>query len=129
VRQSAHRAREHVQARRKRFESVDPKQSMAVTAQLFAAAATGDMAGLVALLAPDVVWTADSDGKASAARRPVAGAERVARLILGLLRFAGDEGRIEPAFYNGAPALVLYLSDNLEGVITVELTDGKISHF
>jgi RNA polymerase sigma-70 factor (ECF subfamily) len=57
------------------------------------------------------------------------GAERVARLILGLLRFAGDEGRVEPAFYNGAPALVLYLGDNLEGVITVELTDGVISHF
>ena len=53
----------------------------------------------------------------------------MARLILGLLRFAGEEGRVEPAFYNGAPALVLYLGDSLEGVISVELTDGKISHF
>jgi RNA polymerase sigma-70 factor (ECF subfamily) len=129
VRQLAHRAREHVQARRKRFDPVDPQRSMELTTQFFATAATGDVDALVAMLAPDVVWTADSDGKVSAARRPIAGAVKVARLILGLLRFAGDQGRVEPAFYNGAPALVLYLGDNLEGIISVELTDGKISHF
>ena len=129
VRQLAHRAREHVQARRKRFDPVDPQRSMELTTQFFATAATGDVDALVAMLAPDVVWTADSDGKASAARRPIVGAEKVTRLILGMLRYAGDEGRIEPAFYNGAPALVLYLRDNLEGIISVELTDGKISHF
>ena len=129
VRQMAHRAREHVQSRRKRFEPADPKQSLEITAQFFAAASTGDVDSLISMLAPDVVWTADSDGKASAARRPVTGADRVARLILGLLRFAGDGGRVEPAFYNGAPALVLYLDDGLEGVITVEITDGLITHF
>jgi RNA polymerase sigma-70 factor (ECF subfamily) len=129
VRQLAHRAREHVHARRKRFDPVDPQRSMELTTQFFATAATGDVDALIAMLAPDVVWTADSDGKASAARRPVMGAERVARLILGLLRAAGDAGRVEPAFYNGAPALVLYLGDNLEGIISVELTDGKITHF
>ena len=129
VRQLAHRAREHVQARRKRFDPVDPKLSMELTTQFFATAATGDVDALIALLAPDVTWTADSAGKVSAARRPIVGADKVARLILGLLRFAGDEGRVEPAFYNGAPALVLYLGDSLEGVISVELTDGKISHF
>ncbi|KQY03003.1 RNA polymerase subunit sigma-24 [Mycobacterium sp. Root135] len=129
VRQMAHRAREHVQSRRKRFEPANPKQSLEITAQFFAAASTGDVDSLIAMLAPDVVWTADSDGKASAARRPVAGADKVARLILGLLRFAGDGGRVEPAFYNGAPALVLYLDDGLEGVISVEITDGLITHF
>jgi RNA polymerase sigma-70 factor (ECF subfamily) len=129
VRQLAHRAREHVQARRKRFDPVDPQRSMELTAQFFATAATGDVDALITMLAPDVVWTADSDGKASAARRPVLGADRVARLVLGLIRGAGELGRVEPAFYNGAPALVLYLGDNLEGIISVELTDGKISHF
>jgi RNA polymerase sigma-70 factor (ECF subfamily) len=129
VRQMAHRAREHVQSRRKRFEPVDPRRSMELTAQFFATAASGDVDALLAMLAPDVVWTADSDGKASAARRPIVGADRVARLILGLLRFTGDGGRVEPAFYNGAPALVLYLGDTLEGVISVEITDGLITHF
>ncbi|GAB7068571.1 RNA polymerase sigma-70 factor [Mycobacterium hodleri] len=129
VRQMAHRAREHVQSRRRRFEPADPKQSLEITAQFFASASTGDVDALISMLAPDVVWTADSDGKASAARRPVAGADKVARLILGLLRFAGEGGRVEPAYYNGAPALVLYLDDGLEGVISVEITDGLITHF
>jgi RNA polymerase sigma-70 factor (ECF subfamily) len=129
VRQMAHRAREHVQSRRKRFEPVDPKQSLEITAQFFATASSGDVDSLIAMLAPDVVWTADSDGKVSAARRPVVGADRVGRLILGLLRFTDDGGRVEPAFYNGAPGLVLYLGDKLEGIISVEITDGLITHF
>ncbi len=129
VRQMAHRAREHVQSRRKRFEPVDPKLSMEITARFFAAASTGDVDGLIEMLSNDVVWTADSDGKVSAARRPVTGAERVAKLVIGLVRLAGESGRVEPAMYNNAPALKLYLGDSFEGIITVEITEGRISHF
>ncbi|MGE2833825.1 RNA polymerase sigma-70 factor [Mycobacterium sp. SMC-4] len=129
VRQMAHRAREHVQSRRKRFEPVDAKVSTEITSRFFAAAATGDLDGLMAMLAPDVVWTADSDGRVSAARRPVSGADRVARLIMGFVRLAGDQGRVEAAVYNSAPALVLYLGDHLEGVVTFEVIDGKITNF
>ncbi|MDX1890378.1 RNA polymerase sigma-70 factor [Mycolicibacterium sp. 050158] len=129
VRQMAHRAREHVQSRRKRFDPVDPKRSLELTVQFFATASTGDVDALLAMLAPDVVWTADSDGKASAARRPIVGADKVARLVMGLLRLAGDGTRVEPACYNGAPALVLFVDDALVGVITVEITDGVITHF
>lgn len=129
VRQIAHRAREHVQARRKRFEPVDPRTSTEITTRFFAAASTGDVDGLLEMLSSDVVWTADSDGKVSAARRPVTGAEKVAKLIVGLVRVAGESGRVEPAMYNNAPALKLYLGDHFEGVITVEITDGLISHF
>jgi RNA polymerase sigma-70 factor, ECF subfamily len=129
VRQMAHRAREHVQSRRKRFDPVDPKLSMEITAQFFAAASTGDIDGLLEMLAEDVVWTADSDGKATAARKPILGAEKVARVIVGLIRVAGETGRIVPAMYNNSPALKLYLGDNFEGVIMVEVTDGRITHF
>ncbi len=52
VRQMAHRAREHVQSRRKRFEPVDPKLSMEITARFFAAASTGDVDGLIEMLSP-----------------------------------------------------------------------------
>jgi RNA polymerase sigma-70 factor (ECF subfamily) len=129
VRQMAHRARAHVQSRRKRFEPVDPQLSMEITTRFFTAASTGDVEGLLQMLSPDVVWTADSDGKVSAARRPIIGADKVARVIVGLVRVAGERGRIEPATYNNAPALKLYLGDSFEGVITVEIVDGKISHF
>ncbi|MBI3215809.1 MAG: RNA polymerase sigma-70 factor [Mycobacterium sp.] len=129
VRQMAHRSREHVRARRKRFDPVDPDRSMELTVQFFAAAATGDIEGLMSMLAPDVVWTADSDGKVSAARRPVYGADNVARLVTGLIRLGGAGGRAEPAVYNNAPALVLYLDDHLEGVISIEIIDGLITNF
>ena len=129
VRQMAHRAREHVQSRRKRFEPVDPKLSAEITARFFAAASSGDVDALLEMLTDDVTWTADSDGKVSAARRPVVGAEKVARVLVGLVRVAGERGRVEPATYNNAPALKLYLGDSFEGVITVEITDGRISHF
>ena len=38
-------------------------------------------------------------------------------------------GRAEPALYNGAPALVLYAGDQLEGVVSVETIDGRITNF
>jgi RNA polymerase sigma-70 factor (ECF subfamily) len=131
VRQVAHRAREHVHARRKRFEPVDSGVTAEVTEQFLTAAATGDMEGLLAMLAPDAVWTADSNGKASAARRPVVGAEKVAKAIIGIFRLGQKlpDVRIETAVYNSAPAVVVYSGDKLEGVFLVEIVDGKITHF
>jgi RNA polymerase sigma-70 factor (ECF subfamily) len=129
VRQVAHRAREHVQARRKRFEPVDPQQNAELTAQFLAAAATGDMDTLMSMLAPDVTWIADGGGKASAARRPVVGAEKVAGVVVGLVRRALSDIRLEMATANSAPAVVFYSGDHLEGVITVEIVDGVITNF
>ncbi|WP_319430611.1 RNA polymerase sigma-70 factor [Mycobacterium sp. RTGN5] len=129
VRQISHRAREHVHARRRRFEPADPQQSEQITMQFLMAAATGDLDGLMGMLAPDVVFTSDSDGKASAARRPVLGPAKVARLIIGLFRQATPEYRIEAANYNGAPALVVYRDDQAESVMTIEITDGTITNF
>jgi RNA polymerase sigma-70 factor (ECF subfamily) len=130
VRQVAHRAREHVHARRKRFEPVDSAATAQITEQFMTAAATGDMDGLLAMLAPDATWTADSGGKASAARRPVVGARKVAAVMVGLFRFTErmPDVRVETAVYNSAPAVVVYSGDQLEGVFLVEIIDGKITH-
>jgi RNA polymerase sigma-70 factor (ECF subfamily) len=131
VRQVAHRAREHVHARRKRFEPVDAARSTELTEQFLTAASTGDLDGLMSMLAPHAVWTADSNGKASAARRPVVGADKVARAIIGLFRLGQKlpDMRMETAVYNSAPAVVLYSGDHLEGVLLVEIADGKVTHF
>ena len=131
VRQLAHRAREHVHARRKRFDPVDATRTTELTEQFLTAAATGDLDGLLSMLAPDAVWTADSNGKASAARRPVVGAEKVARAVIGLFRLGQKlpDVRVETAVYNSAPAVVIYSGDHLEGVFLVEVVDGKITHF
>ena len=131
VRQVAHRAREHVQARRKRFEPVDAAMTAQITEQFMTAASTGDMEGLLSMLAPDATWTADSGGKATAARRPIIGAKKVANVMIGLFRFARrmPDVRFESVNCNSAPAIVVYSGDHLEGVFMVEIIDGKITNF
>ena len=99
VHQVAHRAREHVQARRRRFQPVDTAKTARITEQFMTATATGDLAGLLDLLAPDVVWTADSGGKVTASRRPVVGARKVAAVLHGSLPHRSGEAR--PAVPDG----------------------------
>jgi RNA polymerase sigma-70 factor, ECF subfamily len=131
ARQIAHRARQHVHARRRRFDPVDPQQNARITAQFLAAAADGDVQAVTALLAPDVVWTADSGGKASAARRPVVGAAKVAAAVIGIMRIGKRiaDFRLEMAVCNSAPAVLLYRGNELERVFTAEIADGKITNF
>ncbi|MGE2816603.1 RNA polymerase sigma-70 factor [Mycobacterium heidelbergense] len=132
VRQVAHRAREHVRARRKRFATVDAHRNAEITAQFLATAANGDVEALIEMLAPDATWMADSGGKVSAARRPVVGAERVARAIAGLMRKMSKlwaAVRIEMVTCNSAPAVLVYQDEHLEMVITLEIAGDKITNF
>jgi RNA polymerase sigma-70 factor (ECF subfamily) len=131
VRQVAHRAREHVHARRRRFATVDPEHNARITAEFMAAAASGDIEMVMSMLAPDVVWTADGGGKASAARRPVVGAEKVAKGVVGLVSrgMSIPDVRVEAVVCNFAPAVVVYRADQLEGVFTIEIVDGTITNF
>jgi RNA polymerase sigma-70 factor (ECF subfamily) len=130
VRQVAHRAREHVRARRKRFEPVDANTTAQITEQFMTAATTGDVEGLLSMLAPDATWTADSGGKASAARRPVVGADKVAAVIVGIFRLGQrlPDVRVEMVTCNSAPGFVVYSGDHLEGLFLVEIVDGKITN-
>lgn len=129
VRQVAHRAREHVQARRKRFEPVDAATTAQIADQFMTAAATGDLEGLLSLLAPDVTWTADSGGKTAAARRPVVGAQKVAAILMNVVRLDRlADLRIEMVNCNNTPAMVLS-GERLEGVFLIEIADGKITNF
>jgi RNA polymerase sigma-70 factor, ECF subfamily len=129
VRQVAHRAREHVRARRKRFDGIDPERNAEITAQFLATTASGDVEALMTMLAPDATWTADSGGKVSASRRPVVGAERVARAIVGLMRKAGPQLRADMVTCNSAPAVLLYRGEHLEMVVTLGFADDKITNF
>ena len=129
VRQVAHRAREHVRARRKRFDGIDPERNAEITAQFLATTASGDVEALMTMLAPDATWTADGGGKVSAARRPVIGAELVARAIVGLMRKAGPQLRADMVTCNSAPAVLLYRGEHLEMVVTLGFADDKITNF
>ena len=79
VRQIAHRARQHVDARRPR-EVVSPSETRAALESFQRALETGDLQGLLDVLAPEVVLVSDGGGVKQAALRPIIGAEKVARL-------------------------------------------------
>lgn len=129
VRQMAHRARAHVQSRRRRFTPTD-RQAEELTTKFLLAAAGGDVDALVEMLAPDAVWTSDGGGKVSAARRPVYGADRVARVAIGLSRAAAEfpDVRMEFSTFNSTPALLIYTEGRLDVVLAVSIADGKVEH-
>ncbi len=126
VRQIAHRARAHVAARRPRG-AVSPAQTRDALAAFQRAAETGDLQGLLDILAPDVVFLGDGGGIVQSVRVPVVGASRVARLLAtGLTRIA-PVASLQPAQVNGYPALILRLNGELDSVIAVRIDDGLIT--
>jgi RNA polymerase sigma-70 factor (ECF subfamily) len=126
VRQIAHRARAHVAARRPR-EVVTQSATREALEAFRQAAATGDIQGLLDILAPDVVLIGDGGGLKQAVPRPVVGADKVSRLLaLGLGRVA-DVLSMQPAQVNGYPALVVRMDGELDSVVAVRIDDGLIT--
>lgn len=125
VRQIAHRAREHVAARRPRT-SVTPDEHEQIVERFLAAVRDGDMQSLLDVLAPDVVVVADGGGVVTAARHPIKGAERVARALVRGLQTADVEAA--RAWINGSIGAVFRQSDAVVAAVSFSVTDGQISH-
>src|SRR5215203_301773 len=81
VRQLARRARDHIRERRTRFKA-DQTEQRRVTERFLEATVSGDLATLMEVLSPGVTLVADGGGRALAPRRPVRGAEKVARFLV-----------------------------------------------
>jgi len=122
VRQIAHRARAHVAARRPRGV-VSPAQTRNAIEAFQRAVETGDLQGLLDILAPDVVFLGDSGGVAPAALVPVVGAGPVAD-VLGRIAAAAS---LQTAQVNGYPALVIRLNGQIDTVIAVRIDDDLIT--
>jgi RNA polymerase sigma-70 factor (ECF subfamily) len=124
VRQLVARARNHVQARRPRFEP--PAEVEEITARFLLAAQSGEIQQLLDVLAPDVVLLSDGGGKKQAALRPLHGADNVARWLLGVVRRTPVvEKRWTVA--NGQVAVLLYTEGELDTIGTVHTKDGKVT--
>jgi RNA polymerase sigma-70 factor (ECF subfamily) len=127
VRQIAHRARAHVAARRPRgiVSASETRDALEAFRQ---AVETGDLQGLLDILAPDVVFLGDGGGVKQAVPRPVVGADKVARLLA-----ASELGRIsaaaplQQAQVNGYPALILRLDGEIDTVVAVRIDEGLIT--
>lgn len=116
-RQLVARAREHVQAHKPRFEAT-PEAMRRVTAAFQRAMLSGDTQALGSLLAEDAVLYADGGGKRIAARHPVAGRDKIVKLIQGIVKKYGWPGatRFEATELNGQPAWLVYEPDGVETI-------------
>jgi RNA polymerase sigma-70 factor (TIGR02957 family) len=125
VRQIAHRAREHVAARRPRIR-VSRAEQQQVVDRFLAALRTGDVQVLLDVLSPDVVLVADGGGEAAAVRRPVVGRDRVATL-LSRFRTIAPHAEVGTVWLNGAPAGRIDLAGELDTAVSVVVDDGRIT--
>ncbi|RKI04998.1 RNA polymerase sigma-70 factor [Corallococcus sp. AB038B] len=125
VRQIAHRAREHVAARRPRMQ-VGRAEQEAVLERFMAAVNSGDLKSLLDVLAPDVVLVADGGGVVTAVRTPIVGGDRVAQLLSRFPTLAPG-ARIATMWLNGAPSLRVDIDGNLDTAISVVVESGRIT--
>jgi RNA polymerase sigma-70 factor (ECF subfamily) len=124
-RQLAKRARAHVTERRPRF-ALDPEHQRLLTAQFLRAADEGDMPALIETLAEDVVVYSDGGGKVNAARKPVAGREKVALFLTNLRRLAPEGTTFRIEVINGQPGIVTLVDGVVVNVVTFDIGDSGI---
>jgi RNA polymerase sigma-70 factor (ECF subfamily) len=126
VRQIAHRARAHVAARRPRGV-VSQAETRGALEAFQRAVETGDLQSLLDILAPDVVFLGDGGGIKQAVLRPIAGADKVARLLAAGLATIRATMSVEPVQVNGCPALILRLNGELDSVVAVRVENGLVT--
>ncbi|WP_406082442.1 RNA polymerase sigma-70 factor [Streptomyces zaomyceticus] len=126
VRQIAHRARRHVDARRPR-EVVSQSQTRAALESFSRALEGGDLQGLLDVLAPEVVYMGDGGGVKHAALRPIVGADKVARLLVGGLGKSTIPITFGPTVVNGSPALVVHMDGELDGIMAARVEASRIT--
>jgi RNA polymerase sigma-70 factor, ECF subfamily len=126
VRQLASRARRQVRSHGG-VPSADSAERRRVVAAFGVAVTSGDLTGLIHVLDPDVILVSDGGGVVSAARRPVEGADRVGRFLLGGMAKGWSGNRIDQVDVNGAPGFALYQDGDLVTVVSVTVAHGKVT--
>jgi RNA polymerase sigma-70 factor (ECF subfamily) len=120
VRQLAHRAREHVQARRPRYRT-DRRVQRQVTERFVAAAFGGDIGALMEILAPNVTMWTDGGEARTAGLRPIHGASKVARLISNVTATLPSDLVVRYRTVNGDPSAVIFAEDSPFAVMVLDL--------
>jgi RNA polymerase sigma-70 factor (ECF subfamily) len=127
-------ARQHAtRARRVVADNAPPPpvraDHQALLARFADAMARGDLDALVAVLHPDAVLVNDSDGRVRAARREVVGADKVARLLLGLMARYGSDALLagRMLLVNGELGMFVPAANEMpESVTVAAVRDGRI---
>jgi RNA polymerase sigma-70 factor (ECF subfamily) len=126
-RQLLHRARARVVAARDRATPTPQAEQERLMQQFLATLATGDVEQLASMLADDVVAWSDGGGKRAAARKPIRGPMRVARLFASVWRKAQGYVTVHLVRVNGTPGLVVYLGARPYTVLAFDMNGDRIS--
>ena len=125
VRRLASRARRHV-----RGQAPWPSPTRSSTgawSRRSRRGASGDLTALIRVLDPDVVLVSDGGGLVTSARKPVLGADRVARFLLGVLAKEQPGDVIDRVVINGAPGFAIYQRGELVTVVSVTVAAGRVT--
>jgi RNA polymerase sigma-70 factor (ECF subfamily) len=126
-RQIVTRARQRLQNRRSRFP-VDPARHKGALQSFLSACALGDPSQLTSMLAEDAILYSDGGGKVAAALNPIAGADRVARFIAGIVKKGAASAHVEFVDVNGEPGALFLNEKQPASVLTIELgEDGLVT--
>lgn len=125
VRQLAARARRHVRAGKPRVQ-VDRDAQENVLRAFLHASRTGDLETLIGMLDHSVTLTSDGAGEVTAARRPVVGADKVARFFLGVAERYGPQHHFTLIDVNGAPGLAITHDGHPTAVLSLTVDEGII---
>lgn len=123
VRQTASRARRHVEARRPRVP--EPPDARLVAERFLSAAATGDVKALLEVMSPEVVLVSDGGGVMKAALRPITGADKVGRFLAAVVP-KGAEVDMRWTVANGQPSVLLYVDGELDSWGSLSVADGRV---
>jgi RNA polymerase sigma-70 factor (TIGR02957 family) len=124
VRQIAHRARQHVMARRPRMQ-VSRAEQQEVVERFLAAIQTGDPQGLFEVLAPGVLLVTDGGGLVPAARRPIEGADHVVAFLTGAARVV-DDFEATLVWLNGALSARVDIGGEVNTAVSFVVEEGRI---
>ncbi|MER7686481.1 RNA polymerase sigma-70 factor [Streptomyces sp. NPDC097610] len=125
VRQLAGRARKHVEERRPRYE-VDPAERRDLTERFLAAAAGGDLEGLMSLLAPDVRLIGDSGGLSKAPLRVIETADKVGRFLYAVAQQGVPDPSYRSLELNAGAALLVLSGGKPDSTVQLDVVDGRI---
>jgi RNA polymerase sigma-70 factor (ECF subfamily) len=124
-RQIFSRAKKHLADRRARF-AVERQGQRRIFEEFMRACETGDLDRLVKLLADDATLYADGGGQVVSARRPIYGADRVARFLLGVIKKSPPGLQFRPAQVNGNPGVIVD-SGGHQSILTLDAVDGRVT--
>jgi RNA polymerase sigma-70 factor (ECF subfamily) len=130
ARQLASRARRRMQGARDPSAEPDPERQREVVQAFLLASRSGDLAGLLAVLHPDVVLRADGFAVAEAERRKAAGAPQLAKELLGARAVAktyvGRARAAQLALIDGRVGAVWAPEGKPRSALLLTVADGRI---